>query len=146
MKTLNGHVLLKTEYSQKYGLKISQPFKTWQKKYESPKGALRRLLQEEIGETFPDTTSHLLCSFIKKEQFPIYRGTTSATRNHYLCELSFQPFFTKPKITFVKKENFSRIQKMTYPNRSLAGDIVLHEFDYEMLFKILEIQRVLILG
>jgi hypothetical protein len=142
LMTPSEKVLLKREYSEKYGLEISQPLKAWQRKYESKQSVIRRLLKEELGGSSPNKSLHFHFSRQVREEPFVVDGRTSI-RSHYFCKLSVQPFTTNPQIVFVEKEDWLRLRTIIDPNKNPEEDIILYDFDYKILSEILGLQTVM---
>jgi hypothetical protein len=142
LMTPSEKVLLKTKHSEKYGLEINQPLKAWQKKNESKQGAIRRLLKEELGGSIPNKLLHFHFSEQVREE-PFVVGSKTAIRTHYFCKMSIQPFTGDLQIIFVGREDWLRLRTIIDPDKNPEKDIILYDFDYEMLSEILGIQTVI---
>ncbi|MBU0546690.1 hypothetical protein KKA72_02010 [Patescibacteria group bacterium] len=137
-----GKVLLKTENSKNYIQDISGPFKAWQRKSESKEGVVFRLFQREFGEYLPVKSFRLHFAKQVEEAF-LFHGIL-AIRSHYLCKLPFDLYTDSPTIICVGKEDLARIVNITDKNNTFGEDIILYDFDCNILFKILGIQTIII--
>lgn len=143
--TPDQKVLLQKKYFTKYRMIIHQPPKTSKNDYESKEGAIARLLKKELEKIFPDRSSHLRFSLIKSEPFST-DNRRQVIRHHLRCQLPFQPFVAFPEedLIFVDKKDTLIIKKISDNDKDTERNLVMFDFDQQVLFEILGVQQTLI--
>lgn len=132
-------VLLQPKRFEKFGIEIFQPIEAWVGSNERVEDKIKRLIQEELGETFAAQCSFRRFSPIKKNVFPIV-GEGMATRYHFLYPITDQQsaiISASGKFRLIGKEDLSKLKALNDRQKDPKENIVLFKENQEILLGIL---------